>query len=245
MTSSRRFLWRQPYVLLRCADVLVTRFSKVQHTMLSLAGVDSVPCFVRGQILMFQDSNVLDLSREDMAVISISQSLNRLGCIDSANPVALAMFGYNKRDLLGKNIAMLVPPPMNARHDGYLRAYLDSGRSAVGAEWVVRVCVFGCRGDVSYIGSLVDPADDPGLHTNDVREAQLGRPVSHPAVCEAVGQLLRGCDSAVDDTRPVRACASLVGCRVGAQSGRCFHHHHDHHMCLCPGSCSSRWGLAG
>ena len=80
---------------------------------------------------MFQDSSVLDLSREDMAVISISQSPSALGTIESANPMALAMFGYTKRDMLGKNISIIVPPPMNARHDGYLRAYMDSGRSVV------------------------------------------------------------------------------------------------------------------
>ena len=83
------------------------------------------------QILMFQDANMLDLSREDMGVISISQTLNKLGVVESANWVALTMFGYHKRDLVGKNISALVPSPMNARHDTYLRAYLDSGRSVV------------------------------------------------------------------------------------------------------------------
>ena len=80
---------------------------------------------------MFQDANMLDLSREDMGVISISQTLNKLGVVESANSVALTMFGYHKWDLVGKNISALVPSPMNARHDTYLRAYLDSGRSVV------------------------------------------------------------------------------------------------------------------
>jgi hypothetical protein len=83
------------------------------------------------QVVLFQSAHVLDVSREDMAVITVSQAINTLGIIESANAVALSMFGYNKRDMVGKNISMIVPPPMNARHDAYLKAYLDSGRSVV------------------------------------------------------------------------------------------------------------------
>jgi PAS domain S-box-containing protein len=88
-------------------------------------------------VVLFQDAHVLDVSREDMAVITVSQSLNTLGIIESANAVALSMFGYNKRDMVGKNISLIVPPPMNARHDAYLKAFLDSGRSVVsGPAWL-------------------------------------------------------------------------------------------------------------
>ncbi len=74
---------------------------------------------------------MLDVSREDMAVITVSQSLNTLGIIEGANAVALSMFGYNKRDMVGKNISLIVPTPMNARHDAYLKSFLDSGRNSV------------------------------------------------------------------------------------------------------------------
>ncbi len=83
------------------------------------------------QVVLFQEGHVLDVSRDEMAVITVSQSLNTLGVIEGANSVALSMFGYNKRDMLGKNISLIVPPPMNARHDEYLKAFLDSGRSVV------------------------------------------------------------------------------------------------------------------
>ena len=53
-------------------------------------------------MVLFQDAHVLDVSREDMAVITVSQSLNTLGIIESANAVALSMFGYNKRDMVGQ-----------------------------------------------------------------------------------------------------------------------------------------------
>jgi PAS domain S-box-containing protein len=66
-----------------------------------------------------------------MAVFVISHALSNLGSIETVNTAALTMFGYNKRDMIGKNISVVVPPPMNARHDTYLRRFLDTGRLAV------------------------------------------------------------------------------------------------------------------
>ena len=75
---------------------------------------------------------MLDPSREDMAVFVISHALSNLAAIESVNTAALTMFGYNKRDLIGKNISIIVPPPMNARHDTYMRRFLDTGKMTVG-----------------------------------------------------------------------------------------------------------------
>jgi PAS domain S-box-containing protein len=54
--------------------------------------------------------------------------------IESANPVALTMFGYNKRDLVGANISTIVPPPMSGMHDTYLRNFVETGVS-VRLQW--------------------------------------------------------------------------------------------------------------
>ena len=51
---------------------------------------------------MFQQGETLDLSREDMGIITVSQSISTLGIIESANAVALSMFGYNKRDMVNQ-----------------------------------------------------------------------------------------------------------------------------------------------
>ncbi len=89
--------------------------------------------FVAAQVVLFQDAHVLDPSRDDVAVFVISHALSNLAVIESVNTTALTMFGYNKRDMLGKNISIIVPPPMNARHDTYMRRFLDTGRLTVGA----------------------------------------------------------------------------------------------------------------
>jgi PAS domain S-box-containing protein len=39
------------------------------------------------------------------------------------------MFGYAKRDMVGKNINLLIPQPMSSRHDQYLRRYVETGKT--------------------------------------------------------------------------------------------------------------------
>lgn len=79
-------------------------------------------------ITMFQCSNILDTSREDIGVITISQSTASLGVIESANTVALNMFGYSKRSFVGKNISVVIPRPFSDAHGRYLQAFLETGR---------------------------------------------------------------------------------------------------------------------
>ncbi len=40
---------------------------------------------------------------------------------------ALQLLGYSKRELVGKNISILVPQPMSAAHDSYIAAYCATG----------------------------------------------------------------------------------------------------------------------
>ncbi|UOU97483.1 PAS domain S-box protein [Chryseobacterium daecheongense] len=49
------------------------------------------------------------------------------GLIESINPSALKIFGYEEQDLIGKNISVLMPEPDKSRHDGYLHRYQNTG----------------------------------------------------------------------------------------------------------------------
>ena len=54
--------------------------------------------------------------------------INEFGIIEEANPVALEIFGYERSELLGRNVSILMPAAVGARHDAYLDIYRQTGR---------------------------------------------------------------------------------------------------------------------
>ena len=64
------------------------------------------------------------------AIITMSES--RL--IETVNSATERMFGYERAELVGRNIRMLMPEPYRRHHDGYVQEYLRSGqRRVIGA----------------------------------------------------------------------------------------------------------------
>lgn len=58
-------------------------------------------------------------------------TINEQGIISSFNPAAEKMFGYSAEEVTGKNIKMLMPEPYRSAHDGYLKAYKETGKAHV------------------------------------------------------------------------------------------------------------------
>ncbi|MEO5371070.1 MAG: PAS domain S-box protein [Magnetococcus sp. DMHC-1] len=58
-------------------------------------------------------------------------TIDATGTIQSCNPGAQRIFGYDPDEILGKNVRMLMPQPYRDEHDGYLRRYLATGESRV------------------------------------------------------------------------------------------------------------------
>ena len=53
------------------------------------------------------------------------------GIVESFNPAAEAMFGYNAAEVTGQNVSMLMAEPHQHNHDGYIRRYLATGQARI------------------------------------------------------------------------------------------------------------------
>lgn len=70
----------------------------------------------------------------DMILDSVVDGVIRIdenGIINSFNHSAEVIFGYNKKEVVGKNIATLVPRQHKTKHDSYIKNYVNGEQSHV------------------------------------------------------------------------------------------------------------------
>jgi len=68
------------------------------------------------------------------AIISVSADFETVGEIEKVNVAACSLLVYLQAELVGRNIALVIPPPYSDNHDAYMRKFHDSG-----AHWAVDV----------------------------------------------------------------------------------------------------------
>jgi len=58
-------------------------------------------------------------------------TIDSTGAIDIFNPSCERIFGYTAAEAVGRNISILVPPPVAGEHDKYLARYLNTGDARI------------------------------------------------------------------------------------------------------------------
>ena len=107
------------------------------------------------------------LSGVDEGLATISE----LGIIETFNPAMTRLFGYAVEEVIGHNVALLMPEPHRSHHDDYLRHYRETGEARVigigrelvgrrkdGTEFAIdlRVSEFTLGGTRRFIGTVRD-----------------------------------------------------------------------------------------
>jgi PAS domain S-box-containing protein len=58
-------------------------------------------------------------------------TIDQRGSIESVNPAAQTIFGYDAGEMVGRNVKMLAPDPYGSQHDGFIANFLATGERKV------------------------------------------------------------------------------------------------------------------
>jgi PAS domain S-box-containing protein len=64
-------------------------------------------------------------------VLDAIVTIDDRGIIETLNPAAARVFGYNPDEVIGRNVNMLMPEPYFGEHDSYIRSYLTTGEARI------------------------------------------------------------------------------------------------------------------
>ena len=131
------------------------------------------------------------------AIITISRD----GRIDGFSPAAERMFGYTADEVLGRNVAVLMPEPYRSQHDGYLSRYLATGEKRIigigravtalhksGRTFPIELAVGEVKSGRSHIftGFIRDLTE---RHAAQARAVRLQQELNHVARLSAMGEI--------------------------------------------------------
>ncbi|MCB9049110.1 MAG: PAS domain S-box protein [Lewinellaceae bacterium] len=94
-------------------------------------------------LLLFQDvtqkrKTTLELEQSQKTLEAVINTavdgiiiIDERGIIQMANQAASGLFGYEKEEMQGQNVSILMPAPHQKQHDGYLSNYLHTGMGKI------------------------------------------------------------------------------------------------------------------
>ncbi len=87
--------------------------------------------FDSGSWIIVKKNSVKEYQRKLEAIINSAVDgiiiIDTKGIIEEINPAAAKVFGYEKQEVLGKNVKMLMPQNHSTRHDQYINNHLNTG----------------------------------------------------------------------------------------------------------------------
>ncbi len=128
--------------------------------------------------LQMTEQQMLELQEQEESMRAIINTtvdgiitINETGIIQSFNPAAELIFGYQEEEVIGENVHLLIPDPHHDQHNGYIHAYMTTREAkiiGIGRE------VQGIRknGEIFPLALAVSNVELPGrtLFTGIVRD---------------------------------------------------------------------------
>ncbi len=157
--------------------------------------------------------SILDTVPDGVVVI------DRAGIMTSFSPAAERMFGWTAREVIGRNVDMLMPEPYRSAHDGYIGRYhrtgekriIGAGRVVVGSRkdgttFPMELAVGETKGPVpSYTGFVRDLTETQETET---RLQELQNELVHVSRLTAMGEMAS--TLAHELNQPLSAIANLL-----------------------------------
>lgn len=130
-------------------------------------------------------------------------TIDAAGNMHSINPAAMKLFGYDLVELQGKNVNLLMPEPWHSQHDGYLNAYLTTGRAKIigskrevlglrknGSTFAMELAVSEARmrGEIMFVGTVRDVSERKQRELNLAFIDELQQLLGTPLITEEIMQ---------------------------------------------------------
>ena len=156
--------------------------------------------------------------------------IDKLGTIRVVNPAVMRLFGYEGKEMIGKNVKMLMPKTDYDHHDSYLRHYHETGRRkiiGIGREVIGQKKDDSCfpmylsvgriegEKEVSFVGIIRDltaqQQKEQEVARNESEIRQLRERLIHVARISTLGEMVTGIAHEVN--QPLTAIATYAqGC---------------------------------